>query len=69
MLSIFSALGSLFSLLGSVLKGIFTLEIFRQGEKTQAAADQTATLDAVEREEVAAAKPQDTNDRLQKGNF
>lgn len=69
MISIFSAIGSIFSFLGTALKGLFTLLIFRQGEKAQQAKDKDATLSALEREQEAAAKPTDTSKALGDGSF
>ena len=69
MLNALSAIGSIFSFLGAALKALIGLVIYRQGESAQAAKDQAATLNTVEREQQAAAQPKDTSKALGDGSF
>jgi hypothetical protein len=64
-----SAIGSIFSFLGTALKGLFTFIVFRQGEKAQASKDQTATLGTVEKERDAADQAGTAEDAAKQGKF
>lgn len=67
MLGALSAIGSIFSFLGSLLKAAISFVIYRSGEKAQQQKDQAATLAATEREQQAAASaPKDKDEAMQR---